>query len=271
MEKAMGNDVIIEGSSIDDAVNLAAEALGVAKEEIAYEVLEEAEKRLFAKNQPAKIRAWVENDSEDEPDVESEELSTKDHDTEDAEADEKASSPADNDTKEDNELEETTYFKRLDTLTEAELDELADTAIEALRSVLQYFGASDAAIDEYEGEEGELILDVVGDNLAVLIGRHGRTLDSLQFIVSSIVNKRVGFRYPLIIDIEGYKQRRRQKLESVAKSSAARAIRQNRDVRLRPMTPYERRIIHIALKNDPRIETSSEGKEPNRQVVIKVL
>ncbi len=146
---------------------------------------------------------------------------------------------------------------------------MADTTIEALRSVLGYFGADEAEIDEYEGEDGELILDIVGDNLAVLIGRHGKTLDSLQFLVSAMVSKKLGFRYPVVIDIEGYKQRRKQKIVSVAKSSAARAIRQKHEVSLRPMNPYERRIIHIALREDRRVMTSSEGIEPNRYVVIK--
>ncbi len=246
----MGNDIIIEGSSIDEAIGLAVKELNISEEDIQYEVLEQAEKRLFGKKQLARIRVWTEADQNDDIEADKEDDSLQD---------------------EKIEPEEQAYFKRPEYLSEEELDSLADTAIEVLRSVLTYFKATGVEIDEYEGEEGELILDVVGDNLAVLIGRHGRTLDALQFVVSSIVNKRVGFRYPLVIDIEGYKQRRRQKLESVAKSSAARAIRQNRDVRLRPMTPYERRIIHVALKDDPRIITSSEGKEPNRQVVIKVL
>ena len=156
------------------------------------------------------------------------------------------------------------------TLTDEELDQVADTAIETLRSVLSYFGAEDASIDEYEGEDGELILDVVEGDLAVLIGRYGKTLDALQFIVASIVNKKIGFRYPVIIDIEGYRHRRRQKLESMAKASAARCIRSRSDVRLRPMTPYERRIIHIILRNERRVVTESEGEEPNRYIVVRL-
>lgn len=155
-------------------------------------------------------------------------------------------------------------------LTDEELDHVADTAIETLRGILAYFDAEDASIDEYEGEEGELILDVVGSDLAVLIGRYGKTLDALQFLVASIVNKKIGFRYPVVVDIEGYRHRRRQKLESIAKSSAARCIRGKSDVRLRPMTPYERRIIHIILRNERRVFTESEGEEPNRYVVIKL-
>lgn len=155
-------------------------------------------------------------------------------------------------------------------LTDSELDQIADTAIDTLRGILSYFDAEDASIDEYEGEDGELILDVVGADLAVLIGRYGKTLDALQFLIASIVNKKMGFRYPIIIDIEGYRHRRRQKLESMAKSSAARCIRSKGDVRLRPMTPYERRIIHIILRNERRVITESEGEEPNRYVVIKL-
>ena len=155
-------------------------------------------------------------------------------------------------------------------LTDEELDTIADTALETLRGILKYFDVEDASIDEYEGEEGELILDVVGADLAVLIGRYGKTLDALQFLVASVVNKKIGFRYPIVIDIEGYRHRRRQKLESMAKSSAARCIRNKTDVRLRPMTPYERRIIHIILRNEKRVCTESEGEEPNRYVVVKL-
>jgi spoIIIJ-associated protein len=156
-------------------------------------------------------------------------------------------------------------------LTDEELDQIADAALETIRNILKYFEAEDAPIDEFEGDEGELLFDIGSDNLAVLIGRHGKTLDALQFLVSSIVSKKSGLRHPIVVDIEGYKHRRRQKLESLAKSSAARAIRQKSDVRLRPMSPYERRLIHIVLRNDARVTTFSEGKEPNRQIVIRVL
>jgi spoIIIJ-associated protein len=155
-------------------------------------------------------------------------------------------------------------------LSDEELDIIADTAIETIREFLLYFNVEDASIDEYEGDEGELILDIVGDNLAVLIGRHGKTLDSFQFLVSAIVGKKTGYRHPVIVDVEGYKHRRKQKLVSIAKSSAARVIRQKREVNLRPMSPYERRIIHIALKDDKRVVTSSEGMEPSRYVVIRL-
>lgn len=156
-------------------------------------------------------------------------------------------------------------------VTDEMLDSIADTAIAALQDILQYFNVGDVTIDEYEGDEGELILDISGDDMAVLIGRHGKTLDALQFIVSMITVRTIGFRYPVIVDVEGYKNRQRQKLESIAHSSANRAASQHRKVGLRPMTPYERRIVHIALRDDNRVETISEGEGSARHVVVVPL
>lgn len=153
-------------------------------------------------------------------------------------------------------------------VTDEMLDNIADTAIAALQDILQYFNVGEVTIDEYEGDEGELILDISGDDMAVLIGRHGKTLDALQFIVSMITVRTIGFRYPVVVDVEGYKNRQRQKLESIAHSSANRAASQHRKVGLRPMTPYERRIIHIALRDDNRVDTVSEGEGSARHVVV---
>lgn len=154
------------------------------------------------------------------------------------------------------------------TLSDEELDLVADTAIAALKDILKYFNVGQVTIDEYEGDEGELILDITGDDLAVLIGRHGRTLDSLQFLISVITSRTIGFRYPIVIDVEGYKSRQRQKLEEIAENAARRAVSQDKDIRLRPMTPYERRIIHITLRDNPDVETHSEGEGRGRRVIV---
>lgn len=156
-----------------------------------------------------------------------------------------------------------------DTPDDVDVDEVADTAIEVLQTILKPFDIGDITIDEYDGDEGELILDITGDDLAVLIGRHGRTLDSIQFLVSAIVRRKLGYRYPVVVDVEGYKSRQRQKIESIAKSAANRAVSQDRDVPMRPMTPYERRIVHITLRDDVRVETESEGEGSERHVVVK--
>ena len=155
-----------------------------------------------------------------------------------------------------------------DEISDEELDHIADTAISALKDVLKYFNIGEVTIDEYEGDEGELILNITGDDLAVLIGRHGKTLDALQFLISAITVRSIGYRYPVVIDVEGYKDRQRQKLESLARSSANRAATNHKSVKLRPMTPYERRIIHVALRDDPRVDTASEGEGSERHVVV---
>ena len=152
--------------------------------------------------------------------------------------------------------------------TDEEVDHIADTAIAAIQDILKYFNVGEVTIDEYEGDEGELILDITGDDLAVLIGRHGRTLDALQFLISSITSRTVGYRYPIVVDVEGYKGRQRQKLEDIARKAADRAFNQDRSIKLRPMTPYERRLIHIALRDDDRVETVSEGEGRARRVVV---
>lgn len=155
-----------------------------------------------------------------------------------------------------------------DQVSEEELDAIADTAIAYIESILPYMNVGEVVINEYEGDEGELILDLTGDDLAILIGRHGKTLDALQFLVSSATSRTMGFRYPVVVDVEGYKARQREKLESIAARAADRADEQGRSVKLRPMSPYERRIVHIALADDPRVTTESEGEGSSRRVVV---
>lgn len=156
-------------------------------------------------------------------------------------------------------------------LSDGELDTIADVAITYLRSILAYFGEDHVTIDEYDGDDGELILDVNNGNLAVLIGRHGRTLEALQTIVSSYMSNVLKFHYPIVVDIEGYKSRRRSKLQSLARSAAARAKRQHGRASLPAMSAYERRIVHLALVGDADVTTHSEGEEPERHVVVTCI
>ena len=157
-----------------------------------------------------------------------------------------------------------------ETLTDDEMDEIADVAVGYLRQILALFGEKHSTIDEYDGDDGELILDVNGGNLAVLIGRHGRTLDALQMVLSSLMSSHIHFYYPVVVDIESYKTRRKKKLRSIALSAAERARKQGR-VALAPMNAYERRIVHLALVNDDSVTTHSEGEDPNRRVIITAL
>ncbi len=156
-------------------------------------------------------------------------------------------------------------------LTDDEVDTIADTAVGFVRALLSFFGESEITIDEYEGDDGELILDVTGGDLSVLIGRHGRTLDALQMVVSSLMSSKLRFHYPVVVDVEGYKNRRKEKLRGIARAAAARAKRQHTKVSLQPMNAYERRLVHLALVDDGAVTTHSEGEEPQRHVVITAL
>lgn len=163
------------------------------------------------------------------------------------------------------------HFEAGVALTDEEMDKIADLAVMYLRKILSLFGESSCSIDEYDGDNGELILDVNGGDLAVLIGRHGRTLDALQMVLSSLMSSKTKFYYPVVVDIESYKSRRKKKVLDLAHSAAARAKRQGTKVCLSPMNAYERRLVHLALLNDEGVITHSEGEDPDRYVVISVV
>jgi spoIIIJ-associated protein len=154
------------------------------------------------------------------------------------------------------------------TLSDDELDKVADVAIEILRSILGYFDAADAVIDEYDGDNGELIFNVVGDDLGILIGYHGKVLESFKCMFSVLLNRELGFRFPARVDVEGYDNRHMEKIKGLANSVARRAVQCDTEVRLRPMKPFERRIVHLTLRSNKLVKTHSEGVEPNRCVVI---
>lgn len=162
------------------------------------------------------------------------------------------------------------HFESGIALTDEETDKVADLAVDYLKKILAFFGETESSIDEYDGDEGELILDVNGGDLAVLIGRHGRTLDALQMVLTSLMSSRIKFYYPIVVDIESYKTRRKKKLETIALSAAERAYKQGR-VALAPMNAYERRIVHMTLLGNESVTTHSEGEDPNRRVVVTAV
>ena len=135
----------------------------------------------------------------------------------------------------------------------------------------QIFGAMNMQVNitaAYNQEEQELSLNLEGEDMGILIGKRGQTLDSLQYLVSLIVNKGTEGYLRVKLDTENYRERRKETLETLAKNIAYKVKRTKRPVSLEPMNPYERRIIHAALQNDKYVTTRSEGEEPFRHVVI---
>ena len=123
---------------------------------------------------------------------------------------------------------------------------------------------------EINKNEDERFLDVElkGDDMGVLIGKRGQTLDSLQYLTSLAINKHSDVYYKVKIDTEDYRKRRRDTLENLARNIAYKVKRTKRPVSLEPMNPFERRVIHSALQNDKYVTTRSEGEEPYRHVVV---
>ncbi len=120
----------------------------------------------------------------------------------------------------------------------------------------------------YDEDKKTMDIEVSGDEMGVLIGKRGQTLDSLQYLVSLVVNKEVEDYVRVKLDTENYRERRRETLENLAKNIAYKVKRTKRPVSLEPMNPYERRIIHSALQGDKYVTTYSEGDEPFRRVVV---
>ena len=113
-----------------------------------------------------------------------------------------------------------------------------------------------------------IMIDIMGDDLSFLIGRHSEVLHSLQYITSLIVGREVGHWVPLLIDVQGYRERRERQLRQMAARMADQVAKTGRRISLEPMTATERRIIHLALRDNSQITTESIGEEPNRKVVI---
>jgi len=244
----MRSEITKEAPTVEEAVDAALEELGVQADAAQFEILEEPSHGIFGSGRFAKVRVWL------KPGV-AEALDQVAGDDEEPEEKEEPLPAALRVSEEKVEL------------SEEELDKVADTAVSVIQSILKTFGI-ESSIDEYEGEDGDIILDIVGGDLAILIGRHGKTLDSLQTLVSAATSRQLGFRYPILVDVEGYRGRRREKLEDIARRTAERVVRQGKAIRLRPMTSYERRVIHMSLREDRRVLTGSEGEEPSRAVVV---
>ncbi|MBQ7832487.1 MAG: protein jag [Lachnospiraceae bacterium] len=145
-----------------------------------------------------------------------------------------------------------------------------DKAKEFLKDVLKSMNITATVEAVYSEEEKTLEVALNGEDMGVLIGKRGQTLDSLQYLVSLVVNKGTSEYIRVKVDTENYRERRKLTLENLAKNIAFKVKRTKRSVSLEPMNPYERRIIHSALQNDKYVTTHSEGEEPFRKVVVSL-
>ena len=150
------------------------------------------------------------------------------------------------------------------------IETIDEKAADFLHDVFGAMGISVDVESKLNEEEKELEINLSGDEMGILIGKRGQTLDSLQYLVSLVVNKESEDYLRVKLDTENYRERRKETLETLAKNIAYKVKRTRRSVSLEPMNPYERRIIHSALQNDKYVFTRSEGEEPFRHVVISL-
>jgi len=159
--------------------------------------------------------------------------------------------------------------------TSASQDEILNTACKVVSELLEKMKVRARVSASYlpaedDKDEPVVLVNVEGNDLSILIGRRSETLNALQYISSLIVCKQVNHWIPVMIDVQGYRARREQQLRQIARRMADQAIHTGRRQVLEPMSASERRLIHLELRDDPRVETESIGEEPNRKVTIFV-
>lgn len=146
--------------------------------------------------------------------------------------------------------------------------DLVDYTYDFLNDMFKAMGIEVKSDINYDAEARNMDISFAGDEMGILIGKRGQTLDSLQYIISLVVNKESEAYVRVKVDTENYRERRKETLETLAKNIAYKVKRTRRSVALEPMNPYERRIIHSALQYDKYVDTHSEGEEPYRKVVV---
>ncbi len=197
-----------EAKTVDDAIRLALDELGLEKDDVTIEIINEGNKGLlgFIGNKNAVVR-----------------------------------------------------------VTQKEgLEEVVINFLKPIFDKMEITAHADIAIDEEQ-----MTVKLSGDNIGIVIGRRGETLDALQYLLSLVVNKHSENYLRVILDVADYRSKREETLKRLAEKVAERVVRTRRSVSLEPMNPYERRIIHATLQNHKYVDTQSSGEEPNRKVVVR--
>ena len=266
----MSNEWIeISAKTVDDAINEGLARLGTTSDKMEVDVIERessgflglfgkhdakvrvrlkeikpapvVEKKVVKDTKPASVRNNVETKTEEKPVVDIQRKPKK-------------------------------KFDEIEKIEPVSADRQEKAKTDAIKFLTDVFKAMklEASINvEFDAAENELSIDVKAEDMGVLIGKRGQTLDSLQYIVSLAINKDSNEYVKVKLDSENYRIRRKETLENLAKNIASKVKRTGRQVSLEPMNSFERRIIHSALQGDPDCETFSEGNDPYRKVVVK--
>lgn len=232
--------------TVDDAITAACQDFFVTSDKLDYEVLEEGSSGFLGIGaKPALIKARVKEYKEI--------------------VKESVKEPVKEVLK-----EEKKFVKETAKVSNVDAREVEEAAKKFLGEVFDAMEMEVIVDAKYDDAEKALDVDMRGEEIGILIGKRGQTLDSLQYLVSLVVNRGQADYIRVKLDTENYRQRRKETLENLAKNIAYKVKRTKRPVSLEPMNPYERRIIHSALQNDRYVTTHSEGEEPFRRVVVSL-
>ena len=277
----MNGSIRVSAKTVEDAITEASIQLGITSDKLEYEVIEKGSAGFLGigmKQAVIEARRKVEEKQKTEiveevkkgiQQVAAEEVKAEEKIVEEVKAeiehDEKPKQTTEKVEKKE-EIKNDAPVKR-----EVELAEVTDETKEAvstfLKDTLKAMGMEvEIALDI--DEDGSLSINMSGPNMGILIGKRGQTLDSLQYLANRVANKHQSGYVRVKLDTENYRARREETLKHLAKNIAHKVKRNRRPVALEPMNPYERRIIHSALQNDPYVTTHSEGEEPYRKVVV---
>ena len=250
----MARVIEIEGETVDQALYLGLEQLKLSIDEVEMEVLEYGKKGFMGiGSKPAKVRL-----SEREEAIIPDFVLNKDKPKEKPQRKDKKERPR-KEREEKTEAVKAEYFPENTEFVENEVTEF-------LKGLMEKVGV-EGTVKAADTENG-LLVNLEGNDMGMLIGRRGETLDAIQYLASLVYNKDKNDYHRVTVDTENYRKKRENTLIRLARKKAGQVARTGKRVVLEPMSPFERRIIHYALQNDKLVTTYSEGEEPNRHVVI---
>ena len=258
------NKITVSAKTVEDALTEASIELGLASTDIDYEVIEKGSTGFLGIGaKQAVITAWKKIEEKPKKEKKVEKKSEK-----------KVEKKTEVKPVVTEKIKEVAEVKEeIDQVSEKEekLAEVESQTKEAcekfLKDVLKSMDMEVTLTSEID-EDGALSINMEGENMGILIGKRGQTLDSLQYLTNRVANKMQEGYVRVKLDTENYRARRNETLENLAKNIAHKVKRTKRSVSLEPMNPYERRIIHSTLQGDKYISTHSEGEEPYRRVVV---
>ena len=266
-------EVTVSAKTLDDAITEALIQLGATSDMVEYDIIEKGSAGFLGfGSKQAVIKAWkkvVEEAvvSEQAPKEVKKETPKKEEPVKKQSYEKKKTEKKQDKQKAPKSKAETAASIK----TEQTLGKVEDNTIKAcetfLHNVLHAMGM-EVKITYFIDSDGALSINMEGDNMGILIGKRGQTLDSLQYLTNRIANKSQEGYVRVKLDTENYRHRRKETLENLAKNIAYKVRKTRRPVSLEPMNPYERRVIHSALQGDRYVSTHSEGEEPYRRVVV---